>query len=1125
MTSMISRETLLRAEGQIVPASFTQQQAWILDQLVPEENINTLSVTTYVKQAMSVQILTKSLNVLLQRHEALRTTFRSQTEERQLLHVIAPRLTMPLSVVDLRALQEEEREAEAQRLANEEAQYSFDMSQGPLVRACLLQLGIEESLLLLSVHHSICDIWSLKLLLHELATLYEALASDQPSPLSKPPQPYTEFAQRQLAWLQEEEAATELAYWKQQLADCPDALKLPTSYQQLPVPTYQSSTCSVTLSRTLSENLRDLSRQENVSLEIILQAALLCLLYRYTGQEDLVIGTITAGYRPEGNETTVGLFENILALRSSLADDLPFHQVLRQVREKIQETQAYQKLPFEYLIKELYPTHSLDQNPLFQVMLTVSPSVSLPLGWTLRQMKSGTPHSNLSLEVEEWAEDLRINFKYRRDQLDEETIDRLVGHWQTLLEGIVADPTQSIARLPLLTAQERHQLLVEWNPPPVEDFQDRCVHELFEDQAERTPEAIAVICEGEQLTYGELNRQANQLACHLREKDIHEEVAVGLCIEPSVKAIVGLLAILKAGGVYVPMDPTYPPERIAFMAQETSMPLLITEQHLLTRVGQQSLQCVCLDADWPTISQHPATNLPHAVKGNHLAYIIFTSGSTGRPKGVLIEHRPIASHCGVTIEVHKLGAVDCCLQLNAFTFDASLEQILPPLLVGARLVLRGSTIWSPAEFLQQTQDHQITVATGSCGYWHEVISHWATLPPKQLSGLRLRLIGAGGDRLSPEVVRLWRQLPLPSLQFFNLYGPTEGTIVTTLFDIPRHLESEQPETNISIGRPLSNRRVYILDKLGQPVPQGVAGELHIGGNLLARGYLNHPELTSERFIADPFSQQPQALLYKTGDLARYLPTGLIEFMGRVDHQVKIRGFRIEPGEIEAVIALHPAVYQTLVMVREEIPGLKRLVAYVVPRSDQETSLLTIQLHNQLKERLPDYMIPAAIILLETFPLNTSGKVDRHALPAPDFTGSERQESFVAPRTPLEDGVARIWAQVLGLEQISIHDDFFALGGDSLLGMQVLSRLQTLLDITVPLRRFFEASTVAQLAEAISQLQASQSDKLGLHKLTKEDGYLLTTRTTSICQQVVRAYPVSLMQEGLPGSYNIWNQIV
>jgi amino acid adenylation domain-containing protein len=1112
---MISRETLSRAEGQIAPASFTQQQVWILDQLMPEKHFNTLSITVHVKQALSTQTLAQGLDVLLERHQILRTTFRSQAQQSQLLQLVAPRLTMPLSVIDLRSLQAEEREAEAQRLASEEAQRPFDMSQGPLVRACLLQLSTEESLLLLSVHHSICDTWSLKLLLHELATLYEALASGQPSPLPEPPRPYTEFAQRQLAWLQEEEATADLTYWKRQLADCPDALKLPTSHQQSPVPTSQGSTRSVTLSRTLSENLRELGQREDMSLEIILLAALLCLLYRYTGQEDLVIGTVTAGYRPEGNETTLGLFENLLALRTSLTDNLPFHQLLERVRETIQEAQAHQKLPFEYLIKELYPTHSLDQNPLFQVILTVSPSVSLPLGWTLRQMECGTSHSNLSLEVEELADGLLVNFKYRHDLFDETTIARLTEHWQTLLEGIVTNPTQPIARLPLLTEQERHQLLVEWNTPQVDYFQDRCIHELFEAQAERTPESIAVVCEGEKLTYEKLNQQANQLACHLRKMGVHEEVSVGLCIEPSVKVIVGLLAILKAGGVYVPMDPTYPPERIAFMAQETKMAVLITEQHQLTKLGQPHLQMVCLDADWPTISQHPTTNLPHTVKGDHLAYIIFTSGSTGQPKGVLIEHQSIASHCGAMIEALQLSADDCCLQLNAFTFDASLEQILPPLLVGARLVLRGPDVWSPAEFLQQAKDHQFTVVTGPCGYWHEVISHWATLLPEHLSGLRLRRMGAGGDRLSPEAVQLWRQLPLPSLQLFNLYGPTEGTITTTLFDIPRHVESELAETNIPIGRPLPNRCVYLLDKLGQPVPQGVAGELHIGGNMLARGYLNDPELTKERLITDPFSQQPGARLYKTGDLARYLPTGLIEFVGRVDHQVKIRGFRIELGEIETVIALHPAVFQTVVLVREDTPGVKRLVAYVVPRPDQDTSQFATQLRSLLKERLPDYMIPAAIVLLETFPLNASGKVDRHALPAPDFTGQEHQENFVAPRTPLEEDVARTWTQVLGLKQISIHDDFFALGGDSLLGMQVLSRLQTLLDVTVPLRRFFETPTVAQLAEAISQLQTSQSDKLGLRKLTKEDYYLPTTGNDApVSKHAVYAYPVSPTQEGL-----------
>jgi amino acid adenylation domain-containing protein len=1117
--SHLSVPQSVSASEQVVhacPVSLTQKGLWFLQQMEPESVKYNMYVGLRVCKRVDIETLKRSLNALVQRHEALRTIFGMQ--EDKVMQLILPTLTLDLPVYDLQHLPEGEREAEMLSQVRREARCPFDLTRGPLLRAILLHLGPEESLLFLTMHHIITDGWSLNVFLPELTSLYEAFASGQSFLLPDLPLQYSDFVVWQREQIEGGQFAEQLAYWERQLAGAPEVLDLPVARPMPAQLSSQGATYRLALSQRLAESLRSLSRQQGVTLYMTMMAAFQILLYRYTGQEDMVIGTFAANRQAE-TEALVGFFVSTLVMRTDLSGDPSFADLLGRVREVVLAAQAHQDIPFASLVKALRPDRQAGRNPLFQVVIGFdTPLANLAEGWESVDLGNLTENVQfeLALEVRESSQGVSCRFEYRTELFDEATIARLVGHWQTLLEAIVADPTQSIARLPLLTEQERHQLLVEWHPPLVEYFQDRCVHELFEEQVERTPEAVAVVCEGEQLTYGELNSRANQLACHLREKGIHEEVAVGLCIEPSVKVIVGLLAILKAGGVYVPMDPTYPPERIDFMAQETKMAVLITEQHLLTRLGQSSLQCVCLDADWPIISQCSTTNLPQTVKGDHLAYIIFTSGSTGQPKGVLIEQQSIASHCGAMIEAWQLSADDCCLQLNAFTFDASLEQILPPLLVGARLVLRGPEIWSPAEFLQQAKAHQITVVTGPCGYWHEVISHWATLPPEHLSGLRLRRMGAGGDRLSLEAVQLWRQLPLPSLQLFNLYGPTEGTITSTFFDLPRHIEPEQLETSIPIGRPLPNRCVYLLDKLGQPVPQGVAGELHIGGRMLARGYLNHPELTKERFIADPFSQQPGARLYKTGDLARYLPTGLIEFVGRVDHQVKIRGFRVEPGEIEAVIALHPAVYQTLVMVREDTPGVKRLVAYVVPHPDQETSPLTTQLYSLLKERLPSYMIPAAIVLLETFPLNASGKVDRHALPAPNFTSSERQGDFVAPCTPLEENVARIWAKVLGLEQISIHDDFFALGGDSLLGMQVLSRLQALLNVTVPLSCFFEAPTVAQLAEVISHLQAShsQSDNRGLHKLMKEDDDLLTTRNTSASQQVIRAYPASLTQEGL-----------
>ncbi len=1116
MSLPVFYDTAAQGDVKIFPLFLAQEGLWILDQLKPDSALNTLSTTVHIRRALSTQALACSLNALIQRHEALRTTF--QVREGQPQQVIVPSLSLPLPVIDLQALPEAQREAEAQRLATEEMQRPFDLSQGPLVRASLLQLGAEEHMLLLSMHHIICDRWSMGVCLRELTSLYEAYASGQSSPLPEPPLPYTDFAQRQQAWLKGETAAAQLSYWKRQLAESPASLDLPTDRPRLLVQTLRGSTYGLALPEVLSEALKALSQREEVSLDMLLVAVLQTLLWCYSGQEDVLIGTVTAGRTQAESEAVIGLFENMLALRTYLSGDLSFRELLERVREVILQARAHQDLPFEYLVKELHPTHALDHTPFFQVMLTLAPPLpTLLSGWTVIRMEGGmgTPPSDLNLNVEERAEALLIRFEYSSDLFDEATIARLAGHWQTLLEGVVADPGKPLASLPLLTERERHRLLIEWNTPQVEYFQNRSVHELFEKQVERIPEAVAVVCEERWLTYGALNRRANHLAHYLRQLGVQAEVPVGICVERSLDMIVGLLGILKAGGVHVPMDSTHPAERIAFTAEDTGMPVLLTQQHLLARFSESHPQLVCLDADWATISQQPATNPVHVVKGEHLAYVIYTSGSTGQPKGVLVEHHALASHCGAIIEAQELSANDCTLLFNSFTFDASLEQILPPLLVGARLVLRGPEVWSPADLLRRVKEHQLTVITVPCDYWHEVISEWAAAP-EQLAGQRLRLVIAGGDRLPPEAVQLWRQSPLRSARLFNVYGPTEATITTTVFDIPRHVEREQPETSIPIGRPLPNRTVYILDKVSQPVPEGIAGELHIGGGSLARGYLNHPELTAERFITDPFGQPPQARLYKTGDLARYLPGGIIEFLGRADHQVKIRGYRVELGEIEAAIKLHPAVHQVLVVVREDARGVKRLAAYVVPQSAQETSQLVAQLCSLLKERLPNYMIPAAFVLLEAFPLNAGGKFDRHALPMPDFTENDRKARFVAPRTALEEIVAGTWAQVLGIEQVGIDDDFFALGGHSLLAMQVTSRLQACLHVHVPLHRFFETPTVAQLTETVSHLQAtrSSSHQPVLRQLAQEAYRLPATGDVSTSEQTLHAFPVSPTQEGL-----------
>ncbi|HEY4389209.1 MAG TPA: amino acid adenylation domain-containing protein, partial [Ktedonobacteraceae bacterium] len=850
-----------------------------------------------------------------------------------------------------------EQKAEIQRLTQEETRTPFDLTQGPLVRARLLQLGAEEYALPLTLHHIVCDRRSLEICIYELSRLYEAYASGQPSPLQKPARLYTDVVQRQQAWLQEKVAGEQLRYWQQQLARLPTSLDLLTDRPRRLQQMWRSSIYELTLPRSLSEALHELGQREKVALDMILVAALQTLLYRYSQQEDLAIGMITPNRMSTESQSVIGLLENSLPLRSRLSGDLPFCQLLEQTRETILQARQHQELPFEYLLNDVHPTPVPGHNPFFQVTfaLTSSPA-PLPPAWETIRIENETriSRSDLNFLLTEQAEGLLTHIAYNSALFNETTIARMAGHWQALLEGIVFHPDQAFAILPLLTEEERHLLLVERNIPQTDYLQDRRVHELFEMQAERTREKVAVVCEEDRLTYGELNQRANRLAHYLRQSGVGAEVPVGICVERSPEMIVGLLGILKAGGIHVPLDSAAPPERIAFIMSDTSMPVLLTQQSLLTKFPEPHPHTVCLDSDEAVISQQPATNPAHEVTGEHLAYIIYTSGSTGRPKGVLVEHHALASHCGAIIEAQQLSADDCTLQFNSISFDASLEQILPPLLVGARLVLRGPQIWSPADLLQRVKEHQLTVITMPCDYWHEVISAWS-MQPDQLAGQRLRLVVAGGDRLAPEAVQLWRQSPLHGSRLFNVYGPTEATITTTIFDIPRHVENEQPVSNIPIGRPLSNRTIYILDKLGQPVPEGVAGELYIGGNALARGYLNRPELTAERFITDPFSkiQQPggadKQRIYKTGDLVRYLPGGIIEFLGRIDQQVKIRGYRVELGEIEAAIKLHPAVQQALVTTHEDTSGSKRLLAYVVPLPEQETSQLVAQLYSLLKE--------------------------------------------------------------------------------------------------------------------------------------------------------------------------------
>ncbi len=613
------------------------------------------------------------------------------------------------------------------------------------------------------------------------------------------------------------------------------------------------------------------------------------------------------------------------------------------------------------------------------------------------------------------------------------------------------------------TKKERQQTLVEWNATQAEYPENTHIHRLFEAQVQLTPEAIAVICEEHQLTYYELNVRANRLAHHLHALGVEPEALVGLCVERSMDMIVGLLGILKAGCVYVPIDPGFPPERLAFMLKDTRAPLLVTQEHLVEKLPERHPQLVCLDTDWPTIKLQSEANPSCEIKPGQLAYVIYTSGSTGQPKGVLVEHHALAKHCWAMVQVYQLEAKDCVLQFSTFTFDASLEQILPTLAVGAKLVVRGPEIWTPADLLDAVEDPGLTVINLPPAYWHHVLQEWVQVPDR-LAGQRLRLVIVGGDRLLPEVLKLWQRSSLRGVRLLNAYGPTETTITATIFDIGA--AREQLLENIPIGRPLPHRKIYILDEAGIPVPPGVAGELYIGGDLLARGYLNRPGLTSERFIADPFSEQLHARLYKTGDLARCLPDGNIEFLGRADQQVKIRGFRIELGEIEAVLSQHPAVNEAAVIAHEDATSDKHLVAYVALQKGQPATVEDLK--SYISQRLPAYMVPSTFMLLEALPLMSNGKVDRRALPAPEPNRFTSKHSYVAPALPLHYQLVQIWEDLLDIHPIGIKDDFFDLGGHSLLAIRLFDRIVQVWGKKLPYSTLFAGATIEQLATALTE---------------------------------------------------------
>ncbi|HEV3049755.1 MAG TPA: amino acid adenylation domain-containing protein, partial [Longimicrobium sp.] len=1053
-----------------LPLSFAQERLWFIDRLEPESAAYNVPVAWRVGGALDEAALERALGEIVRRHEALRTVF--PEVDGSPVQVIAPFGGFVLPVEDLSGMSEADREAAVREHAREEARRAFDLSTGPLFRPALLRLGAEDRVLLLGMHHILTDQWSMGVLRRELSALYEAYRGGGESPLPELAVQYPDYAVWQREQLAGEVLDRQLAYWQERLAGAPELLELPTDRPRPAVQTYRGAIEGITLSGELLARLEALGRSEGATLFMTLLAAFQVLLGRYGGSEDVVVGSPISGRTRREVEELVGLFLNTLVLRTDLSGDPGFRTVLRRVRETTLGAFEHQEIPFERLVTELQPGRSLSYSPLFQVMFVLqeverpgTAAGSLELR-SLGVGSSGTSKFDLTLFTARHAGGLTAALEYNTDLFDRGTIQRMLGHLKGLLEEVAADADVRLSRLALMEDVERRQVVAEWNATDAAYPRERCAHELFEAQAERTPDAVALRHAGGSLTYGELEASANRLARHLRGLGVGPDARVGLCLERGPELMVGVLGILKAGGAYVPLDPAYPAERLAYMLKDSAARVLLTQASLVERLPAGGATVVRLDADAAEIGRESAERLGVPVGPENLAYVIYTSGSTGRPKGVAMPHRPLVNLLAWQEESDRAPAGAVTLQFTSISFDVSFQEIFSTWCAGGTLVLTSEEIRADAprlaRLLEAERIERLFLPFVALQHLAEASVELGIAP----ASLR-EVITAGEQLRVTEPIRRWFAR-MPGCVLVNQYGPSETHVVSA-----RLLEGEAAGWPLlpSIGAPVANTQLYVLNQHLEPAPIGVPGELLLGGDAVARGYLERPGLTAERFIPDPFGAGGR--LYRTGDRARWLPGGEVEYLGRTDEQVKVRGFRIEPGEVEAALSDHADVRQAVVVVREDAPGDRRLVAYVVAGDSAAVSAAELRAH--LKGRLPEYMVPSAVVMLESLPLTPSGKVARRALPAPEYAAAE--EAYVAPRTPTEEVLAGIWAEVLRLERVGVEESFFDLGGHSLLATRVVSRIREVFGVELPLRALFEGPTVAELALRVEEMRRAGSPVL------------------------------------------------
>lgn len=1084
------------------PLSFAQQRLWFLDQLQSNPTYN-IPLAVRLHGTLEPALLEQSLKAIIQRHEALRTTFHSK--DGQPFQVIAASLAFSLAMKDLTTLPQNERERTLQRLAAEEARTLFKLSEGPLVRATLLRLDVAEHVLLLTQHHIISDGWSLGVWLQEIAALYEAFRRGQASPLPPLPLQYVDYTLWQRQWLSGELLAKQTHYWVERLKDAPTVIEIPGDHPRPAVPTFRGARQPIALPQTLTEALQAWSQREGVTLFMVLLTAWNILLFRYSGREDILVGSPVANRTTPELEQLVGFFVNTLVLRTDLSGNPTVRQLLQQVRETALQAFAHQDLSFEQLVEELHLERDMSRTVLIQTVLAWQNTPHHALeraGLTLEpiEIETGTAKFDLLLALEDTAQGIRGMLEYNTDIFETATIARMVGHYQKLLEEMLAQPEQHISQLPMLTARESTQLLVEWNATEAAYTQDLCIQQLFEAQVERTPHAIALLFQEEAWTYQELNQRANQLAHRLHKLGIGPGKLVAVYMERSAEMLPALLGILKAGGAYVPLEAHTPAARLHWILNSLQVTCILTQQTLLPQLLATDLlpaleHVFCLDeaqneqvlsyetspqrpyqiSQLADLAHMPQDNLPLQGKADDLAYIIFTSGSTGTPKGVMVAHAPVINLIEWVNRTFEISPTDRVLFITSLCFDLSVYDVFGILAAGGSIrIAAAQDIQEPARLLQLLATEPITFWDSAPAALLQLTPFFPSAGPETAHGntslsSTLRLVFLSGD---------WIPVSLPDqlkavfsgVKVISLGGATEATVWSNYYPI----EAVDPHwPSIPYGKPIQNAQYYILDDHLSPCPIGVPGHLYIGGPCLSLGYVNEPELTQAKFLPSPFHTQPGARIYKTGDLARWHADGNMEFLGRSDSQVKIRGFRIELGEIEAVLRQHPAVEHAIVQAYGDVQKDRRLAAYIVPQREQ--NITGADLRAFLQTYLPEYMVPAAFLLMETLPVTSNGKLDRQKLPVPDFAAAQQDVPFVAPRDAIELQLSLLWEEILQVSPISITANFFELGGHSLLAVQLMAGIKQRFEQEFPLALLFQEATIERLAIVLRQQTVARFD--------------------------------------------------